>query len=341
MTWIALDGGATKTVAAVFNEQKEIEGLGIAGPSNYRNIGIPNTVKNIKKAVQGALEQSGKDRNEIKSIILAIAGVKDSDRSTEIIRGIVERSEKELKYQLLNDGEAGYFSRFLDGNGIIAAPGTGMIAYGRYGKRVERSSGWGWLIGDEGGGFYIGKRALQETAKLEDGRSEYSSPLNLRLKKKFNVEKGRDLVNKVYGKKINIREIASLATIVSEMANSGDVLCTDLIREAAKEAAKCVLSLHKRLEIKGEITVSGYGGVYRSGDIYWNSLVETVRKYVPEVKFLPAIYGYHAVSGSILLTLINNGISVEEKDIDYLVKQIDRKILLLSAEERKKYLFMH
>ena len=68
MTWIALDGGATKTVAAVFNEQKEIEGLGIAGPSNYRNIGIPNTVKNIKKAVQGALEQSGKDRNNAEEI---------------------------------------------------------------------------------------------------------------------------------------------------------------------------------------------------------------------------------------------------------------------------------
>ena len=43
-------------------------------------------------------------------------------------------------------------------------------------------SGWGWFIGDEGGGFYIGRKALQETAKLEDGRSAYNSDLNNKIK---------------------------------------------------------------------------------------------------------------------------------------------------------------
>ena len=39
-------------------------------------------------------------------------------------------------------GEAGFYSRFPEGKGIVVAPGTGMVAYGMYNGRKERSSLW-------------------------------------------------------------------------------------------------------------------------------------------------------------------------------------------------------
>ena len=127
---IAVDGGATKTVAAIYDEDN-ILAIGAAGPSNYRNIGIHNTVVHIRQAINYSLKKSGIDEKDINRYVFALAGVKDSNKSTEIVDGITDKISGKKEKLLLNDGEAGYFSRFLDKDGIVIAPGTGMIAYGK------------------------------------------------------------------------------------------------------------------------------------------------------------------------------------------------------------------
>ncbi len=337
MLRIAVDGGATKTVAAIY-ENNKIMGLGVDGPSNYRNIGIFRAINNINRAINYALKVSGIDRSEIYEYIFAMAGVKDSDKSTEIVREIVKKVSGDKTYKLFNDGEAGYFSRFLNNDGIVIAPGTGMISYGKYKNMFERSSGWGWLIGDEGGGFYIGKMALQKVAQIEDLRDIRESKLSSRIKERFGVENGRDLVNIVYKSKINIREIAGLAVIVSELANKNDIIARDIILNAAYEAAKCAISLKRKLKYEN-VTISGYGGVYRSGNLYWNAIKDNILNEIDNAEFIKPIYGYHAVAGSILLSLYNSGAHTDKNDIDYVIGQIDENIDKLPERIKKEYLY--
>ena len=339
MLRIAIDGGATKTVAVVYNGKKII-GLGVSGPSNYRNIGINKAVTHIKQAINYALGKSGINENDVNRYVFALAGVKDSNRSTEIVEGIACKISGNKEKLLLNDGEAGYFSRFLNNDGIVIAPGTGMIAYGKKSNNFQRTSGWGWFIGDEGGGFYIGKKALQETAKLEDGRSAYNSDLNYKIKAFYNIEIGRDLVNIIYKNKIDIRTIASLSTIVSQMANNGDELSKHIIEEAAIEASICAISLYKRLNYNN-VTVSGYGGVYRSGDLYWKTLTRNIEDKLDNVSFKYPLYGYHAVIGSIIMSKYLGGSEVGENDVERLKSQVDRLISQLPAKTKKKYLYIY
>lgn len=337
MAYVSVDGGATKTLAACYDNEGQILGVAANGPSNFRNIGTDNAATNIREAVLASLDRSGVERNEVEKITFALAGVKDSRKSTEIIDAFIQKLELELPYTLLNDGEAGYNCRFFREDGIIAAPGTGMIAYGKSGNGFERASGWGWLIGDEGGAFYIGRRSLQEAAKIADGRTMGESEFLSRLMEFFGVTEPRQLVNEVYTNPLNIRKIASTARIISELASSGDEKAMELLHEAATEAGMCVISL-KRIFSNNLLEVSGYGGVYRAGALYWNKLKETVLDAYPDTKFRNPLYGYHAVLGSIYLVLEEN--RKGEIDTKSIEGEFNRKIEELPAEEKANYLFM-
>lgn len=337
MAYVSVDGGATKTLAACYDDDGKILGVAANGPSNFRNIGTENAATNIRDAVLNSVERAGINKTEIEKITFALAGVKDSQKSTEIIDTFIQKLELKLPYTLLNDGEAGYNCRFFREDGIIAAPGTGMIAYGKSGNRFDRTSGWGWLIGDEGGAFYIGRRTLQEAAKIADGRTSGESQFLATLMKFFSVAEPRQLVNEVYSNPINIRRIASIARIVSELSASGDEKARDILQEAAAEAGKCVISLLKKFD-NASLEVSGYGGVYRAGDIYWNKMKETVRNVFPETKFRKPLYGYHAVLGSIYLVLQDAGKS--EINTAKIETDFNRKIEMLTSEEKTNYLFM-
>ncbi len=337
MAYVSVDGGATKTLAACYDESGKILGVAANGPSNFRNIGTENAASNIRDAVMNSVERAGIAKNEIEKITFALAGVKDSQKSTEIIESFIQKLELKLPYMLLNDGEAGYNCRFFREDGIIAAPGTGMIAYGKSGDRFERTSGWGWLIGDEGGAFYIGKRSLQEAAKIADGRTSGESELLSRLMDFFGVSQPRHLVNEVYTNPVNIRRIASIARIISELSTKGDSKAREILQEAAYEAGQCVISLRRKFS-DVSLEVSGYGGVYRAGVIYWNRLKETVKATYPDTKFREPLYGYHAVLGSIYLVLQDSGIG--DFNTTKIEEDFNSKVEMLPAEEKANYLFM-
>ncbi len=340
MVFISVDGGATKTFSVLYDDSGKIISIGVRGSSNYRNIGIEEASKSIRGAMDEAIEHSSYSFKDIDYFTFALAGVKDSDISTSIINGFISKYGITGKYELLNDGEAGFKCRFPKGDGIIVAPGTGMISYGKYGGQFERCSGWGWFIGDEGGGFYIGKRAIQESAKLADGRSEFpdSNLLNT-IMNRFKVEEPRRLVNEIYREKMDIRGIASIATLVWENSKKGDPACISILKEAAREAAICAIALKKKFN-GSNIPVSGYGGVYRSGELYWNTFVREIKEKYPETEFRKPLLGYHAVLGSIQIVLEKHGVSMDSEEMDALASVLNRKVAELPEKERAEYLMM-
>src|SRR5256885_377154 len=76
------------------------------------------------------------------------------------------------------DGEVALSTAFADGAGIIVSAGTGSIAYARDpAGQLHRAGGYGWQLGDEGGGDWLGRRALGVPARAQDGRGGGSPPL--------------------------------------------------------------------------------------------------------------------------------------------------------------------
>ena len=339
MHFVSVDGGATKTLAACYSEDGDILGVGVAGPSNFRNIGVEKTKENLSAAVNKSLERAGFNSNDISQFSFALAGVKDSKKSTEIIQTFIGEMRYGRKVMVLNDGEAGFNCRFPGKDGIIAAPGTGMIAYARRGSVFERSSGWGWFIGDEGGAFYTARRSIQESAKVFDGRLESDSRIPEALLRYFRVTEPRQLVNEVYTDPIDIRRIAAFTKIISDYANNGDFMAISLLTESALESAKCVIALKERVFRDTDVNFSGYGGVYRAGDLYWKTLIKSVADKYPAMNPIRPLYGYHAVIGSMYLVLSSLKIDMEF-DPDIVAKNLEKAIEGISSTERREFLLI-
>src|ERR1044072_9095164 len=79
LLFLGIDGGGTKTHAAIMNSAKEVVAEGEAGPSNPLRGGVETAVTNILKAIQDACDRSGLIASDIAVATLRRAGVRRKD----------------------------------------------------------------------------------------------------------------------------------------------------------------------------------------------------------------------------------------------------------------------
>jgi N-acetylglucosamine kinase-like BadF-type ATPase len=84
--------------------------------------------------------------------------------------------------------------------GVVLVAGTGSIAYGRDARgRAARAGGWGYLLGDEGSGFWIGRRALLSVVRHADGRGPFTMLTELVLRH-MGITRPAELIHETYDK---------------------------------------------------------------------------------------------------------------------------------------------
>ncbi len=137
--------------------------------------------------------------------------------------------------RLSNDAQL-LFGAFPDEVGIVLIAGTGSIALGqdRHGKRA-RAGGWGYLIGDEGSGYDLGRRGIRAAAKAADGRGLQTSLLPMLLAH-WGLEQPLQIIDRVYRDR-DKAAIAECAQLVFEAAEAYDPVAARLVQSGAAELA--------------------------------------------------------------------------------------------------------
>ena len=121
------------------------------------------------------------------AICLGIAGV---DRASDeaVVRSIMSRIGYKARILVVNDALIALQAGVGDAPGIVIVSGTGSIAYGRNDQgEASRAGGWGYVLGDEGSGYWIGRLALRAVVRHADGRGRVTS-LTPRLLAHFGVD---------------------------------------------------------------------------------------------------------------------------------------------------------
>jgi N-acetylglucosamine kinase-like BadF-type ATPase len=258
---LGIDAGGTKTVGLLATEEGEILSEARGGGANLQAAGELG----VEKVLHDVMEQAIGHRSIWPAAIcLGIAGV-DRDEDLAVVRAVMRRIGYKTDTLVVNDALVALVAGAGSAPGIVVIAGTGSIAYGRSAdNRAARAGGWGYILGDEGSGYWIGRRALRAVVRHADGRGT-ATLLTRRLLDHFGIARAQDLITVVYARKLPPPSIASLAKQVFEAARDGDGVAQAILADAASELEVSAASVMRRLGMADdEFTFVLAGGIFRA-----------------------------------------------------------------------------
>jgi len=272
--FLGVDGGQSGTTAAIGDETGRILGTGEAGPCNHAAAGEGRA--KLERAVAGsvgaACAQAGLDAAAVRfeAACFGMSGGPDDKR--EIVAAML-RVERLV---VTDDAVISLAGATGTGQGIVTIAGTGSIAFGRNpAGRTARAGGWGYIFGDEGGGFDIARQAARAALRLEEG---WGPPTVLRetLLGATGSESANQMLHRFYTGEWPRSRVATLAILVDLAAVAGDAVALRILRGAARQLAKLAGAVREELWAPAaQLEIAYAGGVFRSG-----TLLETFRMLV-------------------------------------------------------------
>lgn len=158
------------------------------------------------------------------------------------------------------DLDLAYRAHLGGGEGILLYAGTGSVAYHvAAGGAVTRAGGYGYRIGDDGGGFSVGRAALRALTDDMDRGDVPSGPLAREVAAITGGLDWETLRAFVYGTP-GAAAVARLAPAVGKAADAGDSRADALLSEAAGQLATLARRVQARV---GVLPVTATGGAFR------------------------------------------------------------------------------
>lgn len=240
---LGIDGGGTKTAAVILDETGAEQGRGEGGPGNIATCDEATLTASVQGAVRGALSAAGLSPNtRFAAVCAGVAGYTAKRRRAEFAQ-LLARLVPADQHCLEPDYVAGYWGATKGEPGVIVSAGTGSVVYGR--NRAGEAhcvGGRGYLLGDMGSGYWIGKCALKRTVL----RMELTLPpdeFDRLLLEEIGAETLEDLIEWTYRDPRPAR-IAALAELVSIAAERGYPHAREFLAKAADALANaCALVL--------------------------------------------------------------------------------------------------
>ncbi|WP_328323919.1 MULTISPECIES: N-acetylglucosamine kinase [unclassified Streptomyces] len=205
----------------------------------------------------------------------------------------LERSLGVRRLALAADAVTAYAGALGQRPGAVVAAGTGMIALGTDLTRWRRADGWGHLLGDCGGGAWIGRAGLEAGMRAHDGRRGGSAALLERLEAVFGPAAG--LPGVLYPRSDRPAVLASFAPEVARCAES-DPVAAAILRDAARQIAEAAAAVcppeppgsSGSSESRPGCEVALTGGLFKMGDPLLTPVREEFAALLPYARPVPA-----------------------------------------------------
>jgi glucosamine kinase len=300
---LGIDGGATKTLAALLDLELGTLHLGQGGPSNEDAVGTRSAVQALLEAADEAVGKAGIDGELLGAEVIALAGT-DTDAVARHVRAA--RSEDWL---VVNDVVAAWATATGAQPGIGVISGTGSNVFGVGGTvsgraginvRTWRAGGWGHMLGDEGSGYWFGIESIK--AALRD--REASGPetaLSEAVVEFFGVLSVEALAAHVYSKPLSKGEIAAFAIETAKLAAGGDAVAGEIYKRGAGLLGEQIAAVIHRTGLQGAFPVGLIGSAFKAGAAFVEPLTRAVHELAPEA--LVSVVEMAPVGGSLLLAM--------------------------------------
>lgn len=218
--YLCVDCGGTKTSAVICNDEGSILGRAAGGPSNLTYLSPDAFLSSVADTVSNALQVSNKSStlppDSRSPFSAAWFGVSGADSPTSIAK--ITPSLSALlaipagpRLFITNDTHllAAPVRMYPDVShavAVIAGTGSNAVSFVEKGGVIEelaRVGGWGWILGDEGGGFHVGRETIRQILMEEEKTSigaltSPESKLRDRVLEWFGVKSVMEIFGGVY-----------------------------------------------------------------------------------------------------------------------------------------------
>ncbi|MGE0442115.1 MAG: BadF/BadG/BcrA/BcrD ATPase family protein [Gemmatimonadales bacterium] len=226
-------GGTTTSVAVTRDGERLVTARGPGAP--LRAGRALATATAVAQVMRSGLAQAGLLEADV--VVVGAAGA-GSQAAADELRGAFLPERLARRVVVVGDTTLAFAAMGVETGALLAA-GTGSIAVGRTAKGdMVRRGGLGWQMGDEGGGYWIGRQALAAVGAAEDGRSP-ATALRAALLGARGTSEFRDLV--AWSATAAPREVAALAKVVA--AHGTDAVAARILTDAAGHLLGLVTSL--------------------------------------------------------------------------------------------------
>jgi N-acetylglucosamine kinase-like BadF-type ATPase len=285
---IGIDGGGTKTSAALCAMDQTILSEAQGESSNIQLVGVERAAEIILALVQQCCHSVGCTISEIGAIVAGVAGVGrpvDQQQLFDGITALAHKNQLQLPpFGIESDARIALEGAFNGKPGMIVIAGTGSIVLGKnVNGKLYRAGGWGRVIGDEGSGYAIGREAFRIIAKAIDG-----SNIKTRLTKLFadqlHFDSQESIIHAVYR---NNFDIASAVPLVLEAASKNDTTAKKILTTATMELIETIAVVAETLA-KGKkknvrYPLSFAGSLLTNDNFYSRKVRSAIKRTLPQL----------------------------------------------------------
>lgn len=295
---LGLDAGGTKTICLLADADGRTIGRGHGGAANLQTEGELQ----VEKVLHAVIDQAIDGRAvPIAALCLGMAGA-DRHDDAAIVRAVLRRLGFRHDALVVNDALVALVAGAGDGPGIVIVSGTGSIVYGvDQHARAARAGGWGFMLGDEGSGYWIGRHALIAALRERDGQGPKTLLTRL-VCDHFQVTSPNLVVRQVYDQGLRPQSIAALGGLVEHARDEGDVIAAEIVAQAAQHLTHGALSVASRLAMRGDqFTTVLAGGMFRAIPWLAEDVGRRMRDVAPRCRVAPL--GVEPAQGAVQLAL--------------------------------------
>ena len=247
---VGLDIGGTKTHGVRWSAG-EVAAEAKSGSANVQNVTPEEAARNLAELFTALGGRIGH--------VVAGSGGVDTNDDAGALQRLIAQQVPNARIDVVHDTRL-ILAAGAASTGIAVIAGTGSVAWGLDNEgRQARSGGWGYLLGDEGSGYWVGREAVRATLHRFN-RAEPLGILGEAVLQGTGVQKPEELIALFHGPS-GRRYWAGQAHLVFQAADAGDDAAQKIIEDGARHLrglitdVASVLGVHRPVIIGGGLAV--------------------------------------------------------------------------------------
>lgn len=289
MKIIAVDAGGTKARFALYEDHQVLASFESASLHPLQ-VGMKAMAAALREGVDALCSYA---HSEAEYISFGLAGYGQNTKIRKQIERAIQKQFPTEHYCIHSDVECALMAALQGKDGIMVIAGTGSIALAQVQGARLRTGGWGYLIGDEGSAYDLGRKTLSLFSKMADGRMKKTALYDVMMDALV-LNEPSDLVSILHQHKNPKEATAALARILSKAAKQNDVHAQRLFKEAAYELSLLVKAINQLAPNLSCVRVTG--GVFESGGLILDPFKTALGSdYDVDVSAHAPIYGSYLI----------------------------------------------